>query len=165
MCLLPERAKMARLRMTPFGNGRCRETACTRITAAELYKYRSHVGASVTPRACLSQLRCLEKVDGFVACTFFTHAASGRAQVNPVRLISCRRPALRCSAGFPRSVLLLWLLRSPAFQSQRGCSLLTLVSAGFRVLPVALIEPFWEYCVRVPGESSANRKQPANCRN
>src|ERR1700732_5023152 len=85
MCLLPERAKMARLRMTPFGNGRCRETACTRITAAELYKYRSDVGASVTPRTCQAslparvsaELRCLEKVDGFVACTLFTHLKFG----------------------------------------------------------------------------------------
>lgn len=40
---------MARVRIIRFGNGRCRKTERPRITAAELYKYRSNVGASVYP--------------------------------------------------------------------------------------------------------------------
>jgi len=65
---------MARLRMIRFGNGRDLEAERPRL-ATELYKWRSNVDTSVTPRVSEHNF---DAEKGFTA-----------AQVNPVRRKSC----------------------------------------------------------------------------
>jgi len=61
---------------------------------------------------------------------------------------------MRVGSFFSRRSL--WLQLSVVVQ--RSCSLLTLVFVGFRVLPVALIAPFWKYYVAIGMlESGATR--------